>query len=66
MIPQGRQLLWTAAGAVGVLWLIIGALASNTFLIAGAIIYGLMLIVFLAADAGTAPEDEPSALDDPE
>ena len=65
-MPQGRQLLWGGAWAVDLLWFIIGVLASNTFLVAGAIIYGLMLVAFLAAEARDAPEDEPSVFDDPE
>lgn len=66
MIPQGRQLLWGAAWAVGLLWFVIGALASNAFLVGGAVIYGLVLIAFLAAEARSAREDEPSVFDDPE
>jgi hypothetical protein len=49
-MPQDRQLLWGAAWAVDFLWFAIGALASNTFFVAGAVIYGLVLIAFLAAD----------------
>jgi hypothetical protein len=65
-MPQGRQLLWGAAWGVDLLWFIIGALASNTFLVAGAVIYGLVLIAFLAAEVRPAPDDEPSVSDDPE
>jgi hypothetical protein len=34
-MSQGRRLLWGAAWGVDLLWFIIGALASNTFLVAG-------------------------------
>jgi hypothetical protein len=49
-MSQGRRLLWGAAWGVDLLWFIIGALASNTFLVAGAVVYGLVLIASLAAD----------------
>lgn len=53
----GRQLLWGAAGAIGLMWLIIGVLASNTFLVTGALIYGLALLAFIAADTRSRRED---------
>ena len=65
-MPKGRRLLWGVAWAVDLLWFIIGALASNTFLVAGAVIYGLVVIAFLAAEVRAAPEDKPSVSDDSE
>jgi hypothetical protein len=56
MISEGRR-LWGVACAVGILWLIIAVLASSTFLILGAIIYGLMLVAFLVAEIRPAQED---------
>ena len=49
-MPQGRRILWGAASAVGLLWLIIAVSASNSFLVAGALLYGFALLVFVAAD----------------
>ncbi len=56
-MAQGRQLLWAAAGAVDVLWFAVGARASSTFLVAGAVVYGLLLAVFLAAEVRSRAED---------
>ncbi len=50
-------MLWGAAWAVDLLWFIIGALASNAFLVAAAVIYGLVLIAFLAADIRSGREE---------
>ena len=56
-MSRGRQSLWGAAWAVDLLWFIIGALAPSIFLISGAVIYGLLLVLFLAADLRSQPED---------
>ena len=54
-MPQGRQVLWGAAWAVGLLWLIIAVSASNSFLAGGALLYGLLLLAFMAAELRAGP-----------
>jgi len=54
-MPQGRQVLWGAAWAVGLLWLIIAVSASNSFLVGGALLYGLLLLLFMAAELRAGP-----------
>jgi hypothetical protein len=56
MMSRVHQLLWGAAWAVGLLWFIVGALAPSTFLISGAVVYGLLLVLFLAAELRSQSE----------
>lgn len=49
MTAPDRLLLWAAAWGVDLLFLVIAAVASNLFLFAGALIYGLLLAAFALA-----------------
>lgn len=52
-----RQPEWSIAVAIGLMWVLISTLASSALLLIGALIYGLALAAFIAADARSRPEN---------
>lgn len=57
MTARDRRLLWGIAWSVAILFLVVAALASNLFLLAGALVYGLLLLAFTWADSRSSGED---------
>ncbi len=57
MITPQQWTTWGAAFAIDLLWLVIAALSSSTFLMLGAALYTLALVAFAAADVRSVPED---------
>ena len=55
-MTESRRLLWSVALAVDALWFVIGGISGSTFLAAGALLYALLLVLFLAAEVRSGGE----------
>lgn len=56
MMTEGRRLLWSMALAVDALWFLLGGISGSTFLAAGALLYALLLVLFLVAEVRSSGE----------
>jgi len=56
MMTDGRRLLWGVALAVDAMWFVIGGISGSTFLAAGALLYALLLVLFLVAEVRSGGE----------
>lgn len=53
MISRDRRMLWGLPWAVDILFFAVAAKASNEFVAAGAVLYGVLVTVFMLAEQRT-------------